>query len=103
MQAGVGKQCNRRLSSQPPYPVHPKGAGTWHRCLTRRNGLTAQSSYRGVAARVGLQSFTFEGETDFELACLQAEIDALTDIRDKVQWKSADDQVPFLAVPGAMD
>jgi hypothetical protein len=48
-------------------------------------------------AHVGLQSYTFDDETEFEVSSLHAEIGALSDARDSVLRQDAAVQVSNLA------
>lgn len=65
-------------------------------CLWRQGGGRSDAAqvYK-AAAHAGLQSFTFDEETNLEVTFLEAEIDALSAVRDRVLWKCAVEQVRF--------
>ena len=62
---------------------------------TERKQLAPAScpGHRNVLACVGLQSFTFDDDTQFELSFLHAEIGNLSDVRGAVVGKSPEEQV----------
>jgi hypothetical protein len=94
----IGSTQSHGLINRGPCSLHARPALGAHAALKssqphRRARAARESRRRGRSAFVGLQSFTFEGTAHIELSYLGAEIGALSDIRDSILWKTAQEQV----------